>query len=329
MSVVTGRNGLKISIPDGVTTGEYPGFTRTFNPLVTMTKSVDGSDLTVITASRLAGGIYSIVWNGITYCFSTDHGTGLQFAYQCTPYELDGAAFSINNNSGLFFAPTEEGNQQDGNSQHLCSSDLLETWVRADGLSVITTVNPTFWGKPDSVNTPTPYNVRRLSSWTTTCERQIGYGGNDHIIRSTNSLTFPPFPELSQFDWIQLSDLTMYFPIADFSVCRKVNPADGTTVIATPPGPGDIEYNQTQPYLWENAGGTAAGGVYIPPSSIGPLGFYCARYGPLTSNTFAFRCPAQQVGGVQPLPETVEAFYCYGDRADVIAAFQQLYLDFP
>jgi hypothetical protein len=32
---------------------------------------------------------------------------------------------------------------------------------------------------------------------------------------------------------------------------------------------------------------------------------------------------------VQPLAETVEAFYCYGDRADVIAAFQQLYLDFP
>lgn len=324
MSIATGRNGLKISIPDGDSAGEYAGYTRVVNPHQTLTKTISGSTFELEVEGWLAGGVQRMTWNGVNYINAADHGQGFQWAYNIIPtdlYPMNGGNFTTL--SGLLFAPVEQGNITDGSNANVCSSDQYEAWLRNDGLAIITTVNPANWGDPTDTIAPTPRSIRRLSGYTTRAERIIGYDGNDHIIQSLSTVIIPD-EDWSGYPQGLFCDLTAYGVGATFTVCKSVNLDTGVATDVTPPSDGTITHSQTAPRMWCNADSSHCFAVYSPLSMVGTHGFLGGRKG-VNANSFHFRSIEPVVAGEHFAP----SFLCFGAEATVIAALQQVYGDFP
>jgi hypothetical protein len=323
MSVFTGLGGVRVSVADGDTTGEIPGYSRTYNPHVLLSKTIDGSLFEVECQGFMCGGPQRITWGGFNYVNATDPGTGFQAAYNIVPtslYPMNGGNFSTL--SGFFKAPVEDGNIL-GGVPDICASDLLETWIRDDNLAIITTWNPANWGDMTDTISPTPLTTTRLSGFVTRTERIIGLDGNDHILQQWNSI-LTPNGDYSGFPQALYCDNTVYGPGASFTICKSVNLNDGSTTVVTPPSDGTLSYSQTQPRMWTNAGGTQCFAVYSPLSLIGANGFLGGRKS-LLANSFHFR----SVEPIIPGALTVPVCWCWGNEATTIAALLQCKGKFP
>jgi len=323
MSVFTGLGGVRVSVPDGDTAGEIPGYTRTYDPDVLLSKTIDGLLFELQCRSYIAGGPQRITWGGFNYVNATDPGTGFQWAYNIISsalYPMNGGNFSTL--SGFQNAPVEDGNIL-GGVPYICASDLLDTWVRNDNLAIITTVKPANWGDMTDTVVPTPLTTTRLSGFVTRAERIIGYNGNDHIIQQWNSIV-TPVGDYSGFPQGLFCDNTAYGPGGSFTICKSVNLTTGATTVVTPPSDGTLTYSQTQPRMWTNAGGTQCFGVYSPLSLMGANGFLGGRKS-ILANSFHFR----DVEPIVPGSVDVPVFYCWGDETTTIAALRQAYGDFP
>ncbi len=216
-----------------------------------------GPDPIVIkTTDRLAGAIDSLVWRGVEFIDSADHGRQLQSA----------CSFNACGNEPFWaeaYNPTEAGTRLDG-AGATSSSKLLS--IESTGSELTTRTQMAFWLAPHEKsprpNAPgVPARNRSILS-NTFLKKKVTLGLPDLSQAIRYDVEFeiaadegcPDQP----FSLAQMEVLTGYMPPA-FSKFFTWNPKDGTTAVLSE-GPGE----QPLPIIFATETMNHAMGVYAP-----------------------------------------------------------------
>lgn len=184
-----------------------------------------GQVVTVTSADNFAGAISSLVWDGVEFIDSLDHGRLLQSAVQ-----FDGLSEAIN--------PTEAGASGDGGASKDSSSILLARTIEADHLS--TTTQMAYW---------LPYQGQVVSD--VVLRKDVRISGN--VISYVTQFEIP-----GQYSEAQFESLTGYMPLT-FSRMWALQD-DGSLIELARPGVGKWT-EQDKPLIFSTADGSHAMGV--------------------------------------------------------------------
>lgn len=278
-----------------------------------LSATVDAKALLLNFDAPRAGGCIRMRYDGVDLLnVAADHGRGIQFAHNALP---TGEVVSTN-----VYSPTEQGSQVDGASAALGSSNLLYIAFSADGKRCVRKNRPAFWMQPNQVTVPShpALNRRILSRFDCTVDITIGYAGNDHIIQWLTDVTVPTDAQVQGY---QILDCVQNSIIAEgtlFDTVEYLTPSTG----ATRAYPGFPDTSNTEVCLISNAAGTIAMAPYQPLGEWGATG-YAQCYSPAgVANTFIRA--REVVASIEPGLRMYNAYTCFGTRAQVIAAVQQL-----
>ena len=208
------------------------------------------SEIVIRTDARLAGAIGSLIWNGMEFINSRDHGRELQFAVNLdfgTPI------------TGETFNPTEAGSRDD----HLGTNTTSRLFkLSAETNDLRTTCKMAFWLAPGEKS----YGSGRLAKNTTILSEhllskqvQIGYRDLPHAIAYNVTWTVPPGEHHTHAD---VEALTAYMP-PEFSEFMRFNLKTGNVEPLT-----NKAVFISDPIIFSVPGGTYAMGIYAPPQPM-------------------------------------------------------------
>lgn len=205
-----------------------------------------GSEIVIMTTSRVAGAIHSLTWNGREFLDSLDHGRQLQSA---SNLDVDGALHDET------FNPTEAGSVRDRDGP-TSTSRLL--WLSAGGRELQTVSRMAFWLAPgDSSHGHSAGNTEPLSNHLLQKRVVIGAGGLEHAIRHEISFTLPADERHTRCTF---EVLTGYMP-AEFDTFHGLR--DDGTLEPLASGRGE----QRLPVIASTAAGGHAMGAWSPTAS--------------------------------------------------------------
>lgn len=281
---------------DGVTDPAYAGYTFQINPTISIQKTVGGKLLVITALSGLATSPGSFLWGTDEYIVgSTTKGQSLQWSYNIIRGSaINGSTFTTF--TGLDYSLVPQGNQSNPSSD-FCAANGYARGKNVAGDGWTTVAQPATWADALNTTAPLQHSITVLGGFTTRSDCQIGYNGHDNIVTFQNTIRYPTdHPELDfyAFNWALECEVTMYHRVATgFNTCHRCDLSTGTLTLSTPTLAGGLIFSTTQPFIWSNAADTLAGAAYVPPSGIGPNGFYGTRTNDTTyGNSFAFRGPA-------------------------------------
>lgn len=205
------------------------------------------SALVITTATRLAGAIASLRWNGHEFINTSDHGRELQSA--CS-FDNTPAA------NGETFNPTEAGSRDDDAGTN-STSRLIE--LVADGNRLHTKTQMAFWLAPgERSDGQLARNTNTLSDYLLTKDVTIGFGRWPQVLdyRVTFSVPTNATHVFNQFE-----ALTGYMP-PEFNHFWEFNPNTGKLEPLSA-GPGEIK----NPVVLATADGKFAMGIFSPPQN--------------------------------------------------------------
>lgn len=226
-----------------------------------------GSPVLLWTNTRVAGAIDGLVWRGMQFIDSYDHGRQLQSALHM-------------NGNGECYNPTQAGSMRDGSGPS-SSSRLLE--VKAEGKVLHAKTQMAFWlapgersahcgGRPGEAKNNATLSDVVLESTAT-------IAGN--VIRHDVTYVLP-----REYESVIFEALTAYMPIRFSTIYGLDLRTESLESIG--PGPG----GQPLPVILATADGNYALGVYSPPAP-GLLGFgrwlFPDVWGPTAKWNCAFR----------------------------------------
>ncbi len=269
-------------------------------PLVTwMVQSEhSGSPVWLWTNTRVAGAIDGLMWRGVQFIDSYDHGRQLQSALH-----MDG--------HGECYNPTQAGSMRDGVGKKT-SSRLLD--VRAEGNVLATRTQMAYWLAPGERSAH--------------CGRQSGAARNEAVLSeivlestatlSGNVIRHDVVYRLPRdYRSVIFEALTAYTPIA-FSSIHGLDPETGA-LVSIGPGPGA----QPLPVVLATADGAYAIGVYSPPAR-GLMGFGRWLFPNVAGPTAKWNC-AFRFRDVQAGPHTFTCYTVFGTLEDVRTSIQRLH----
>ncbi|MFV0338685.1 MAG: PEP-CTERM sorting domain-containing protein [Chthoniobacterales bacterium] len=201
-------------------------------------------------SSRTASAIDSVVWNGVEFIDSYDHGRQLQSAVN---HGISGYAWVPES-----YNPTQAGSVSNGRGEGSTSTLISEN---VSGNQLTTSGAMAFWLPASRANS---YNDVNLSA--TTIDTTYTFGASlsgiwfDNIIRHDVTFHVPATPQVDDlgatYFYHQFEALTGYMP-PEFNTFRTWNPATNQLTIITAP---DMEQNL--PLIVSTADGQYAMGIF-------------------------------------------------------------------
>ena len=244
----------------------------------TIRGKTEDSEIVIVTTSRCAGAIHSLIWRGHEFLDSYDHGRQLQSASNLdlgTPI------------TGETYNPTEAGSRDDGAGAK-STSQLLS--LRAKGNRLETNSKMAFWLAPgeDSGGNPAK-NTTKLSNHLLHKVVKIGARGRPHLI--SYDVTFS-LPKDEVHTAAVFEALTGYMP-AEFSRFWRFDP-DSQSLKPLSDGPGE----QPQPVILATEDGAYAMGIYSSDPQTKGYGRFRFPVEQVTKWNCVFRIANPKPGGV-------------------------------
>lgn len=250
-----------------------------------------GAAITISTAERFAGAIYSLTWNGREFIDSADHGRELQ-----SSASFDGLGEAYN--------PTEAGSSGDGAA--LLSTSVSQSVTASENL-LTTRTRMAFWN---------PVNGQSLSDHLLTKRVTIGFAGMPNVIEHQVTFSVPETRATATFEAV-----TGYMP-PEFSNFWTYDPATRTLA---PLADGSEE--QGLPVILATLDGSFAMGAYSPAlPQYGALGYGTWRF--TKQNVVKWNCVFRE-GGITPGDYTYTCYSIVGSLSDVTSAIDGLHAYFP
>ena len=271
------------------------------------------SKIVITVTDRLAGAVDSLIWDGVEFIDSADHGRQLQSA---SNFDAGGKFIPET------FNPTEAGSLSDGAGPK-STSKLIGIQISPDKRELRTVTQMAFWLRPGEKTQGHPArNTAPLSNHLLTKHIKIGHGKLDHVLEYTVTFTVPAG---ENHTFAQFEALTGYMPRRFSSFWKYIPRKRGLEQLDA--GPGEQFY----PVVLSTPNGSHAMGVYSP--DLPPPGFAGTGYG-------RFNFPAAKVNkwncvyrisepkGIKPGNYTYRMFVPVGTIADVALALAALHDEF-
>lgn len=277
MSILSGPAGLLISVDDGFTNGEYPGYT----PQIAQQFTISKADIEIDFTPGLACGWVAARYQDQPFLRPGPHGQGNCCGLVFNETVINGGNYVPT--FGARFAPTEPGRSTDGASLHVGSSHNKIVGINAAGDGTVRVTNIAHWLDPDRVITTIPKSTRALSDFNLEMYDTIGFEGDNQIIHRLLRVHVPDYAEVRQFPFVMTYAMTHYMNHSTFNVAKRINPTTGGLTEVFPEDGNTLMYSETEPFLWSNSAGSLSCAVYyeiskLVPDPDGTRGFMGTRF---------------------------------------------------
>lgn len=291
------------------------------NPDFSFSKVVDGSAMTILGEIPKGGCVTSAIWNGTQFFDQTpSYGRSTGFNLY-----IETAAFTGQQD----WAPTEPGSQDDippyGGTTN---RQLIGLNAAADG--VRRRIQAAYFLRPSQIYAIIPAkNTRLVTDVVATVTAQIGFAGNDHIVRIDSEFVVPDDPIIQAGQPMSFIPFYFYCPNANglgFNTQEWLNFTTGATRAYTAG-----QTSTTEVLMCRTDDSTRACACVYGSGVLGASGFYEGLFNAgATGYAVAFGFPVHDYPNGVPAGRVVlSSAWCFGTRADVITAIVTAYANLP